>query len=144
MTEPEVFDTPEAAEAAFYEAFASIDEVRMGAVWSRQARVLCVHPGGGLLRGRAAVLQSWKEIFAGGAPPAIEARFVEGFENGGLAVRLVEEFIRPRDKPPEAANRVLATNVYRREGGSWRLVEHHASLPLMDRGGTAGGGRRLH
>lgn len=140
-----IFDTPEAAEAAFYEAFSRIDADLMTAVWGDGDTTLCIHPGGGLLRGKAAVMQSWREIFSGSEPPLIEHRFIDGFATDGLTVRLVEERIRPRNKPPEAANRVLATNVYKRESGSWRLVEHHASLPLVDRGSDAAGKeRQLH
>jgi ketosteroid isomerase-like protein len=138
------FNTPEEAEAAFYEAFRSIDLERMAAVWSDGDKVLCIHPGSGLLRGRQAVMQSWMEIFSGSEPPIVEFRVVDEFTTGDLAVRLVEERIRPRGKPASAANRVLATNVYLREGGSWRLVDHHASLPLVNREEPGGDDRRLH
>ena len=137
------FDTPEAVETAFYDAFSRMDLDLMSAVWGEDAHVLCIHPGSGLLRGRSAVMESWMEIFSGNVPPVVEHRFVDGFAAGNLAVRLVEELIRPRDKSPEAANRVLATNVYVRDARSWRLAEHHASLPLVERG-TAAAERRLH
>jgi len=140
-----VFATPESAEAAFYEAFSKIDPDLMTAVWADSDTALCIHPGGGLLRGKSAIMRSWREIFAGSEPPRIEHRFIEGFATDFLVVRLVEEHIRPRDKPREAANRVLATNVYSRDSGSWRMVEHHASLPLVDRSNdSAGNEPRLH
>jgi hypothetical protein len=138
------FDTPEAAEAAFYQAFAAIDLDLMAAVWNDDDKILCIHPGSGLLQGRSSVMRSWMEIFAGSEPPLIEYRFINGFGTEDLAVHLVEERIRPRGKPPEAANRVLATNVYLSEGGIWRLAQHHSSLPMMDRGSAIGCERRLH
>ncbi len=58
--------------------------------------------------------------------------------------RLVEERIRPRGEPASAATRVLATNLYQRERGSWRLVAHHASLPLVKARGADEGGPGLH
>jgi hypothetical protein len=138
------FETPEAAEAAFYRAFSSIDMDLMAAVWVNGDRAICIHPGSGLLRGKTAVIQSWSEIFSGSAPPLIECLFIDGFGTADLAVRLVEERIRPRGKPAQAANRVLATNVYLRDGGSWHLAEHHASLPLVEPGNAPGDERRLH
>lgn len=138
------FDTPEATEAAFYEAFSNIDLDLMATIWSDGDRALCIHPGGGLLRGKVAVMQSWIEIFSGSDPPLIVHRYIDGYACEDLAVRLVEERIRPRDKPPEAATRVLATNVYVRDGVSWQLAEHHASLPLVDRSNSAGDERQLH
>jgi ketosteroid isomerase-like protein len=138
------FDTPEAAEAAFYQAFAAIDLDLMATVWADDDKILCIHPGRGILQGRSAVMRSWMEIFAGSVPPLIEYRLINGFGTEDLAVHLVEERIRPRGKPPEAANRVLATNVYLSGGGSWRLAEHHASLPLMDWGNATGDERQLH
>jgi len=139
-----VFDTPEAVEAAFYEAFVRIDLQLMEAVWADGEQALCIHPGSGLRKGKAAVMQSWMEVFTGSAPPAVEYRYVTGFASGNLVVRLVEERIRSRNKPPEAASRVLATNVYVRDAQSWRLTGHHASLPLVGRTETAGDGRQLH
>ena len=140
----QVFETPEAAEAAFYWAFSSIDLDLMTAVWADGETTMCIHPGSSLLRGKTAVVQSWAEIFSGSEPPLIECLFVDGFATEDLVVRLVEETIRPRDKPLKAASRILATNIYLRDGGSWRLVEHHASLPLVERGTTAGDWRQLH
>jgi hypothetical protein len=137
-------DSPEAVEAAFYEAFSRTELDLMEKIWCDGNHALCIHPGSGLRRGKREVMQSWMEIFSGSAPPAIEYRFIGGFEEGNLAVRLVEERIWPRGSPPEGAARVLATNVYLREAGSWCLTEHHASLPLMERGRSTGNERQLH
>jgi hypothetical protein len=143
MSERE-FDTPQAAEAAFYQAFSSIDLDLMASIWIDGDRAACIHPGSGLLQGKQAVMQSWMEIFSGSEPPLVEYRFIDGFESKNMVVRLVEERIRPRDEPASAANRLLATNVYLREGKFWRLAEHHASLPLVDRRSANGNERKLH
>jgi len=143
MTEP-TFDDPEAAEAAFYAAFKTLDHSLMERVWSSQVEPLCVHPGGGLLQGRDAVIQSWMEIFSGAEPPRIEHKPIRRFESGDLAVHLVEELIQPNSRSTGPPNRVLATNIYVRESGAWRMAEHHASLPLVDRSGSGGSGRQLH
>ena len=124
------FATPEAAEDAFYAAFAATDLAAMAEVWGENPECLCIHPGGGLLKGTAAVMQSWMEIFGGAHPPTIEVELATSMTSGDLAVRVLVELIRPNGQPAEAASRVLATNVLRFRDGSWWLVEHHASLPL--------------
>lgn len=138
------FNTPAAAEAAFYAAFSDRDIDTMTAVWAEGVRSLCIHPGSGLLRGRDAVMQSWVEIFAGAEPPTVEYRLLESLEAADLVVHLVEELVRPSSRPAETANRIVATNVYVHDRDSWRLAEHHASLPLMTRHDSARGERQLH
>jgi len=140
----QIFDTPAAAEAAFYKAFTNTNIERMAAVWADSIRILCIHPGGDLLRGKAAVIRSWMEIFANSDPPVIEYRLVGNFEAAGLVVHLVEELIRPRGQRTERRTRVMATNVFIREGQGWKLAEHHASLPLVTREETKREPSRLH
>ncbi|MDX1433824.1 MAG: nuclear transport factor 2 family protein, partial [Gammaproteobacteria bacterium] len=66
------FTTPEDAEAAFYDAFQRLDLEAMMRVWADEETIVCVHPMGPRLGGRAAVAQSWREIFAGGSPMRFE------------------------------------------------------------------------
>jgi ketosteroid isomerase-like protein len=124
------FATPEAAQEAFYAAFAATDFAAMAKVWRDDPDTLCIHPGGGLLKGTTAVMQSWMEIFSAAQPPTIDIEPVTGMTSGDLAVRVLVELIRPNGQLSESATRVLATNVFRFMDGSWLLVEHHASLPL--------------
>jgi ketosteroid isomerase-like protein len=124
------FATPEAAQEAFYAAFAATDFAAMTKVWRDDPDTLCIHPGGGLLKGTTAVMQSWMEIFSAAQPPTIDIEPVTGMTSGDLAVRVLVELIRPNGQASGSATRVLATNVFRFLDGSWLLVEHHASLPL--------------
>ena len=139
----DAFDSPEAAESAFYLAFASVDPDAMGRVWSDAHPVACIHPGGGLLVGRQAVLQSWIEILSGSSPPRLEQRLIGRMDAPGLRVHLVEETIRPGSDPNASPSLVISTNVYAREAGGWRMTLHHASLPMMPRR-RKDTGRRLH
>jgi len=125
------FASPDAAEEAFYAAFAAADLRGMEVVWAYGDPVACVHPGGDLLAGRQAVMQSWMDIFSGARPPTLDHRVVASFTDGNLTVHLVEERIRPSGRPTEEATRVLATNTYRREDDGWRIAAHHASLPMI-------------
>jgi hypothetical protein len=137
------FATPEQAEASFYRAFESLDLALMEQVWSDDPETACVHPGGDLLLGKAAVLQSWKEILTAADRPSIVFRTLQVVATGELAVHLVEEMIRPSSRPGTEATRVIATNTYRRGRDGWRLLGHHASLPMTSR--HAGRrGSRLH
>jgi ketosteroid isomerase-like protein len=138
------FESPEAAEAAFYGAFAATDLGAMAQVWLEGVGAICVHPGGALLLGKDAVMQSWSEILTGAAPPRIEYRLLSRIEVADLRVHLVEERIQAGGDPESAAGLVIATNVYARGPQGWRLSLHHASLPLMPRRAVEGSERRLH
>lgn len=125
------YQTPTAVEDAFYEAFARLDLTLMVALWLPGERAVCIHPGGQLLRGSDEVLDGWRSIFNGAQPPIVEYRRIDAFSSETLTVHLVEERIRPHQAPAEAANRLIATNVFLRQEGRWYLAEHHGSLPLI-------------
>lgn len=144
MVHESIGESPAEAESAFYDAFARLDLALMSAVWVEGPRAACIHPGGDLLRGKEAVMQSWHEIFSGSGPPRIEHRLIDSFECGDLVVRLVEERIRPRGSGESQINRVIATNVYQRTQGAWRLLEHHGSLPMVERSAPRSPERRIH
>ena len=126
------YQHPDQVEEAFYAAFARLDADAIGALLSN-AQASCIHPGGPLLEGKDAVLQSWREIFTSARPPTMAHRTLQRLEDGALAVHLVEERIRPSGEASTKAALVFATNVYVRDNGGWRLARHHASLPLMGR-----------
>jgi len=107
-----------AANAAFYDAFAAKDTAAMDAIWARRAPVACIHPGWQALRGREAVLASWRNILGGpGAPPITCV--------GAVAQVLGETaYVICIERIPTVE--LIATNVFVREDGAWRLVHHHA------------------
>lgn len=115
-----------AANAAFYAAFARNDADALDALWAREAQVACLHPGWEPLLGRDAVVESFRRIFAaGGAPDSIRCERASAHAFGEAAFVICLEVI------PGGA--LAATNLFVREGGSWRMVHHHAS-PLAPRG----------
>ena len=125
------FKSPEAAETAFYAAFAATDLALMASVWLHADNARCVHPGGDLLEGYAVILQSWHSILAAVEAPTIRFRLIDRLESDGLSVHLVEERIGPAGEDSELT-RVLATNTYLHTDCGWRMVIHHATLPLID------------
>lgn len=138
------FATPADAEQAYYAAFASVDLSAMERVWLDNDAVMCIHPGGGLLRGKPRIMQSWMEIFGGAATPEVEHRLLNTIVGNDIAVHLVEEAIRPGSDKTADPTRVLATNIYLRQDGSWYLAEHHASLPMMRHRQTQEERRQMH
>jgi ketosteroid isomerase-like protein len=108
-----------AANAAFYHAFAAKDADAMAALWARRAPVACIHPGWHALRGRDAVLASWRAILGGpGAPPIRCADPVAHVLGDSAFVICIESI---------PAVRLIATNVFVREDGEWKIAHHHAS-----------------
>lgn len=117
-----------AANHAFYDAFRREDLRAMDALWARRAPVACVHPGWEALVGREAVMRSWRGILAGGAPP-LRCEGARAMVLGEAAYVLCVERI--------GAAALVATNVFVREDGAWRLV-HHQAGPLARGGPDAG------
>jgi ketosteroid isomerase-like protein len=108
-----------AANAAFYDAFAARDADGMAALWARRTPVACIHPGWDVLRGRDAVLASWRGILGGPGSPPITCADAVAHVHGDSAVVVCREHI------PDVE--LIATNVFVREDGAWRIVHHHAS-----------------
>ncbi len=135
------FDSPLAAEAAFYEAFQSGDFALMAAVWSAADDVLCIHPGGPRLAGRS-VLESWREILER-TERALRVAVGDRVTctRDGLAVHSLREHISLHS---ELHGVMLATNVYRQEADGWRLILHQAAPDPAAAGRTVPAGRELH
>lgn len=106
------------ANDAFYIAFQARDIGAMENVWAREAPVTCIHPGWSMLVGRGPVLDSWRGIFEGGRSPAIECRAPQAFVYGDAATVLCFEAV--------GGGFLIASNIFHREGGSWRMIHHQA------------------
>lgn len=124
------YPDPTSAEDAFYAAFRELDDEGMQTVWSDSTDASCIHPGGGLLQGKSAVINSWREIFKEARPPTIEHRLIRASADARLAVHTVEERVNSGSGSREAI--ILATNVYIYCDGGWSMLAHHASLPLLE------------
>lgn len=105
------------ANESFYEAFSVGSIAAMDAVWARGEPVACIHPGWAALVGRARVMASWKAIFESGAPE-IECDAAEAHVLGDVAFVTCTELV--------DGGQLVATNLFAREDGDWRMVHHHA------------------
>jgi ketosteroid isomerase-like protein len=119
------------ANQAFYDAFVALDMSAMEAIWSAVAPVSCVHPGWEPLVGRAAVLESWRGIFEGTAKIGMVVRDVRALVAGATAWVVLLEQIEERHGERAVRAAALATNVFVREHGAWKLVHHHAASPQV-------------
>ncbi len=103
---------------AFYDAFRGRDLDTMEQLWARRGPIACIHPGWRALTGREDVMQSWENILGGEHAPDVACRGAEAFVQGDGAFVVCYEVI--------GTTVLVATNVFRREDGSWRLVHHQA------------------
>jgi ketosteroid isomerase-like protein len=107
-----------AANEAFYRAFNQKDIAAMEAVWAVSSDVVCIHPGWNVLRGRDAVLDSWRNILSNPA----QARIVTGGASatviGTAAIVVCRELV--------GGSPLAATNVFVLEDGAWKLLHHHS------------------
>lgn len=133
-TAPGPFETPAAAEAAFYEAVERCDLRALERIWALGEGVVCVHPGIDRAEGRVAVLDSFARMFAGSARLGFEIVDVVASRTERLAVHHARERIRLEGR---LAAVMAATNVYVLQGEGWRLLMHHAS---HEGGSPAAGG----
>ena len=107
-----------AANRAFYAAFNLRDLTAMAELWSDSDDVTCIHPGWDVLGGRTLVLESYAAIFGNPA----QGKVVAGGESVALAgdgaVVVCHELV--------GGAPLVATNVFRKEGGAWKVVHHQA------------------
>jgi len=130
MLKKTVFSTPQDAEAAFYAALQRADLDAMMEVWSADDEVSCIHPGGARLTGYAQVRENWAQIFSSGQRLQIQLSDQVVVSDMACALHSLHENVLVLAGPGASAGArslVVATNVYLRTAGGWRMVLHHAS-----------------
>ncbi|HEV2918014.1 MAG TPA: nuclear transport factor 2 family protein [Actinomycetota bacterium] len=120
------------ANEEFYAAFEALDIDRMEACWQHDDEVRCIHPGWDVMSGWPRVRRSWAAIFANSAYIQFILTDVQvHVEVDAAWVTCVENILSGGAGGPDMEDaKVLATNVYRRDGGRWRMVLHHGSPVL--------------
>jgi ketosteroid isomerase-like protein len=74
-------------------------------------------------RGRDAVLQSWRDILANPDAPRLMCHDEEAALYGDLAIVTCEEDL--------GSSTLVATNIFAKEDGAWRMIHHQAGPLLM-------------
>jgi ketosteroid isomerase-like protein len=132
-----------AANRAFYRAFRARDFAAMDLLWARAAPVACIHPGWAALIGRDAVMASWRDIL--GQPTAIACKAEQVLLIGDSACVLCHEVLDGGDQDGgQEAGLLVASNLFVREGGDWRLVHHQAGGVAPGMLAQAAPATRLH
>jgi uncharacterized protein (TIGR02246 family) len=116
-----------AANEEFYRALEELDLPGMTGLWLHEEWVHCVHPGSDLVRGWTAVRASWEQIFARTdwlrvAPTSVDVRLA-----GEMAIVVCSENITSKHENDVRVAVAVATNIYQKTGGAWRMIHHHAS-----------------
>lgn len=115
------------ANEAFYAAFTARDAAAMEDLWTRRGPVACVHPGWAPIHERALIMRSWRAIFRGPKPPAVSVEAPRAAVLGDVAYVVCIE--RLTDDYGDEAGALVATNLFVREAGAWRIA-HHQAGPL--------------
>jgi uncharacterized protein (TIGR02246 family) len=121
-----LMDSPEDAEAQFYEAMREADLERMMAIWADDEEIVCVHPGGTRLVGPQAVRAAFESIFTNGSV-AVQPEHVKRVLAMGTAVHSVLERVEVTTAEGPRSGWIVATNVYVKTAQGWRMAAHHAS-----------------
>jgi ketosteroid isomerase-like protein len=122
------------ANQAFYEAFAAGDMPTMEAIWSTGQDLACIHPGWQALVDRNAVMESWRSILA--SPPPVRCIGARAFVNTTLAHVICYEGI--------GEGMLVATNIFRKEEGGWRVIHHQAGPATSVQEATPPSDSRVH
>jgi ketosteroid isomerase-like protein len=117
------------ANAGFYAAMNSLDIDEMDAVWTNDAKAVCVHPGRGAIIGYEHIRESWEAIFSAASSMSIVASDEQITIAGEIAWVVCTETISLMIESELVAASAQATNIYRctAVGGKWRMILHHAS-----------------
>ena len=119
------------ANRAFYDAFRSLDSEKMEAVWLKDRRIVCIHPGWRKLTGFGPIMASWERIFENLFEVKFDLGEIDAMVSGDLAVVIVEENQTQHGLDGVVRSQVLATNVFERVGNAWFMVVHHGSPVAM-------------
>lgn len=117
-----IFTTPAAVEEAFYDALARGDLHGLMSLWADDDEIVCIHPGGPRTTGVPAVRRAWAIVLAGRLD--IRARSIQRYETLTTSVSSVIEEISVAD---DENVRCIATHVFVKSAGGWRIILRHAS-----------------
>jgi ketosteroid isomerase-like protein len=123
------------ASAQFYTALnrmANGDASSMADIWSHSAAVTTMHPIGGREVGWDNVRPPWEQVaqLCTAGQVRLDDQLLQAV--GDLAYEVGNERGQITIAGEQVPIEQRVTNVYRREGGSWKIVHHHTDLsPAM-------------
>lgn len=117
----------ESVETAFYKALARGDLASVMSLWADDDAIVCNHPSGQRLIGRGAVESSFREILSHGGLQIRPSR-IHAVRTTDMAVHSLIECITVSGPGGTQEIEVIATNIFVRTPGGWRLLMHHAGV----------------
>lgn len=113
----------------YYDAFQSLDSAAMARCWWQDELASCVHPGWDIRHGWTAIREGYDMIFAGTQSIRFALGDVRVRVVGALAyVTCIENLVTEEGAGSgDYLGAVLATNVFEKRRGDWKLIHHHAS-----------------
>jgi ketosteroid isomerase-like protein len=123
------------ASTRFYSALTRMaqgDARPMADVWSHGTAVSTMHPIGGREVGWDQVKEPWSKVaeISAGGEIRIEQQVIEVVGDAAYEIGVEAGYLVLAGEKVRIDQRV--TNIYRREGGAWKLVHHHSDLsPAM-------------
>ena len=127
-------DSVLAVNQAFYDSIEAGDLDLMRSLWVSRPDVVCVHPGGELVRGPESVMRAWAMVMANVDYiqfflTDVKLAIAPGSGEPNIAVVTCAENILSGAGSDEtfAGGKAIATNIFVRDGSAWKLWMHHAS-----------------
>jgi ketosteroid isomerase-like protein len=124
------------ANQAFYDAFAAGDYDRLERLWTHTGEISVIHPGSSLLHGRQPVMSSWRQILGNADGSNIRCADPRVYLLGDVAYVVCSEVF------PDG--RLIATNIFRLEDNTWRMVHHQAGPDNRPVAKVPGDGTSVH
>jgi ketosteroid isomerase-like protein len=120
----QIYNTPQEAEDAFYDALEEGDLNQLLSVWSEADDICCLLPMYPMIQGRQDVTDVFTELFSQGHGVALAIAHLSWIQTDDVAIHQVEETIQnpPPDTPPPPP--FYGTNIYRKDSTGWRLIVH--------------------
>ena len=112
------------ANRAFYKAFAGRDIEAMDRLWAKKTPVACIHPSWPPIFQREPVMASWRGILGNQAQAEVVCTDERVQINGETAIVICTETV--------GDSQLVATNIFVREDGAWRMIHHQAGPKPSD------------
>jgi ketosteroid isomerase-like protein len=119
----QIYNTPQEAEDAFYDALDEGDLKQMLSVWAESDDISCLLPMYPMIQGRQGVAEVFTHLFSQGRGVSLSIAHLGWIETDDIAIHQVEETVLapPSNTPPPP---FYGTNIYRKDKTGWRLIVH--------------------
>ena len=120
-----MFDSPEAAEDAYYDALEAADIGSLGSVWNNSDDSYCLLPMMPLLKGQQNILKAFAHMLSQSGGLDISIEHTEWIHQESLAIHIGLE------QTPQGAEHnqppLIAVNTYIKTNQGWQLLGHQNS-----------------